>query len=109
MSAGFAGELRTTGIGSLPFESPEEAAEYVLGIDLSIPFWPQLPKRDFRELMIPQYSEGMPCVTVDAAAGRASCASDNKASDLETFYEDFLAEYDPKLRKDAGLTCAPKI
>ena len=78
MSAGFVGELRTTGIGSLPFEDPEEAAEYLLGVDLSIPFWPQLPKRDFRELMIPQYSEGLPCLTVDAAAGKVSCRNDNR-------------------------------
>jgi hypothetical protein len=92
VNAGFAGKLRTTGIGSLPFTDPQKAAKYVLEADLSIPFWPQLPQRDFREFMLPQYSEGFPCLSVDVAAKRLVCTTGDRAPQLETFYEDFLAE-----------------
>ncbi len=49
----------TTGIGSLPHTDADEAVGLVLEA-FDIPFWPQLPALGFRELMIPQYSEGMP-------------------------------------------------
>ena len=61
----FTPHLMTTGIGSVPHTNPEEAVSFVLEADLSIPFWPQLPARHFFEQMIPQYSEGMPCVALD--------------------------------------------
>jgi hypothetical protein len=92
----FVAELQTTGIGSLPFTDPGEAVRFVLNAELSIPFWPQLPQRDFRELMIPQYSEGLPCVSIDADRKDVVCSPDHKAEDLEEFYEKFLAE-DPEL------------
>ncbi len=95
MTVNFAAELRTTGIGSLPFTDPEEAARFVLDAELSIPFWPQLPQRDFRELMIPQYSEGLPCASVDFDRKDIACNLDRKAENLEEFYEKFLAE-DPE-------------
>ena len=92
---GFLGLFQTTGIGSLPFAQPREAAQFVLDAELSIPFWPQLPKRDFRELMIPQYSEGMPCLEVDRRAQRIFCDTSDKAEQLERFYAGFLSE-DPE-------------
>lgn len=51
----------TTGIGSIPLVDPVEASEFTLNA-VDIPFWPQLPKRGFQELMIPQYTEGFPFV-----------------------------------------------
>lgn len=54
----------TTGIGSLPHTDPEEACNIILS-SVDIPFWPQLPHRDFLELMVPQYSEGFPFVKIE--------------------------------------------
>lgn len=84
--------LSTTAIGSLPFADSEQAASFALGADLSIPFWPQLPKRTFSEGMISQFSEQMPCVRVDLECGRISFDVSNKFSELEEFYEKFLRE-----------------
>lgn len=96
MTGRFVAELQTTGIGSLPFTNPVEAARFVLNAELSIPFWPQLPQRDFRELMIPQYSEGLPCASIDTDKKDVVCSIERRAESLEEFYEKFLAE-DPEL------------
>ncbi len=48
-----------TGIGSMPQIDPFYACELILKY-FDIPFWPQLPKHSFKELMIPQFSEGLP-------------------------------------------------
>ncbi|MEJ2683589.1 MAG: hypothetical protein P8Z71_04230 [Candidatus Sulfobium sp.] len=75
----------TTGIGSLPLLDAGEACRLILGT-FDIPFWPQLPKVSFREYMIPQYSEGMPFVRIDA--GKETLWVDKNSSDeLERFYE----------------------
>lgn len=50
--------LKTTHIGSLPFEDPEKAVEVVLEF-IDIPAWPQLPKLK-NENMIIQFNEGLP-------------------------------------------------
>jgi hypothetical protein len=92
MAAEFRGNLRTTGIGSLPIAEPEEGVSFVLEAGLSIPFWPQLPQRAFLERMVPQFSEGMPCVRVDAAEERIGFDAAEKYQHLERFYEAFLSE-----------------
>ncbi len=74
----------TTGIGSLPHTNVDEAVELVLG-SFDIPFWPQLPKLGFRELMIPQYSEGMPGLRVNEAKGDVSVERDEE--EILRFYE----------------------
>jgi len=89
----FLPELRTTGIGSLPFADAQEAVEFVFDCDFSIPFWPQLPQHSFREFMIPQYSEGMPCARLDDSEKTLFCDTGNKAAELEVFYEKYLSEY----------------
>jgi len=77
--------FETTGIGSLPFTDPEEAVKLVLeGCD--IPFWPQLPKRSFKEYMIPQYCEGFPCIEVDEEKKQVSLKATTQ-EDLNAFYE----------------------
>jgi methionine synthase II (cobalamin-independent) len=76
-----------TGIGSLPHRDPEDACGLVLRT-FDIPFWPQLPNLSFRELMIAQYSEGMPFVQIDPE--RESIVLHRLGSDdLERFYESY--------------------
>lgn len=75
----------TTGIGSLPHRSAEEACSAVLS-SFDIPFWPQLPKVSFKELMIPQYSEGLPFVRIDAER-QTVWVERNGTDELERFYE----------------------
>ena len=85
--------LMTTGIGSLPMTDADEAAAFVLDeADLSIPFWPQLPRRGFREHMVPQYAAGLPCVGIDPDAGRIWFDPAGKYEKLEPFYEAYLGE-----------------
>jgi hypothetical protein len=55
--------FNTTGIGSLPYTDPVKACEFIVQA-VDIPFWPQLPKRGFHELMIPQYAEGFPYINI---------------------------------------------
>jgi methionine synthase II (cobalamin-independent) len=61
--ARFEAELRSLAGGSLPHVDPEAACQLVLDT-LSIPTWPQLPKRSFLENMYVQFSEGFPGVVV---------------------------------------------
>ena len=92
----FQPDLSTTGIGSLPFTDSTEAASFLLDADLSIPFWPQMPKRCFEEEMIPQCSLTMPCVRADADRRAIGLDLSDKPSELEAFYHKYLAE-DPGL------------
>ncbi|MDD5774949.1 MAG: methionine synthase, partial [Candidatus Omnitrophica bacterium] len=73
-----------TGIGSLPFKDPAQAVDLVLRYLPEAPFWPQLPKRNVREGMVAQYSEGMPGlkVTGDGLQFDRKEAEDS----LEAFY-----------------------
>ena len=84
----------TTIIGSVPFGTPEQAISEIMNAELDIPAWPQLPKRGFKELMIPQYSEGMPLVKYDLENKSITIDSANeKRSDaLLEFFEKFIAE-----------------
>jgi len=84
--------LMTTGIGSAPVADPDQGAAFVLEADLSIPFWPQLPKRGFVEQIVPQYASAMPCVTIDTAAERVIYDRSDKHAELERFYEAYLSE-----------------
>lgn len=80
----------TTGIGSLPHRSAEESCRLVLKT-FDIPFWPQLPSLSFKEFMIPQYSEGMPCFRMDLE--RKTFWIDRSPSDeLERFYESWTED-----------------
>ena len=96
MARRFQLSLGTTGIGSLPLTDAEEAASFVLEADLTIPFWPQLPKRYFLEQMIPQYSEGMPCVLPVPDQARVVLEPEAQCQHLEKFYQGYLSE-DPSV------------
>jgi len=51
-------KVLTTGIGSMPQKEPKEALDLIFKYTPFVPFWPQLPKRDIREGMCLQFSEG---------------------------------------------------
>ena len=53
------GNCLTTGIGSVPFTDAKKAVDFVID-NFDIPFWPQLPRLDFKESMYVQFSEGLP-------------------------------------------------
>lgn len=53
-------KLKPLLIGSLPFQSPEEALEVVFRYCPRSPSWPQLPKLSIYESMSLQYLEGIP-------------------------------------------------
>jgi hypothetical protein len=55
-----------TGVGSLPFRSPERAVRWSLTRYRDVPFWPQLPRRSSAESMLRQFHE--PLAGANAAA-----------------------------------------
>lgn len=74
-----------TGIGSLPYKDTNEALDLIFKYAPHIPFWPQLPKRDVREGMIAQFSEGLPCIKVTEKG--VFFSAEDKEKELEKFYE----------------------
>ena len=75
----------TTGIGSMPHKDPERACRLVLET-FDIPFWPQLPRLSFHELMIPQFSEGLPFLKTDEKKERIWIEREDGEA-LTQFYE----------------------
>jgi len=65
-----------TGIGSLPHQDTEQAIDLIFKYIPYMPFWPQLPKLNPFERMIPQFSENIPL----------------KEEDLELFYEKVITK-----------------
>ncbi len=74
----------TTGIGSLPHRSAQDACGVVLS-SFDIPFWPQLPNLSPKEFMVAQYSEGLPFVRT--ADDGTVFVERNGSDELERFYE----------------------
>lgn len=84
-----------TGVGSLPHTNPQEACELVIKyLGQDIPFWPQLPKKNFKENMYVQYSQGLPGVVVDEYKQHIyiDTAKDGYVKELESAYEHYLAD-----------------
>ncbi len=80
-------------IGSMPMTEAEPATRLMLEAFPEVASWPQLPKRDFRENMYAQYSEGMPGVVVDLNAARVWFQVDETlAGELEDFYQAVVDE-----------------
>ena len=82
-----------TGIGSLPYKDVQQALDLVFKYTPRIPFWPQLPKRDKREAMVAQFSEGLPCLKFDK---ELIFNPEDKEKKLQQFYERIInqdAEY----------------
>jgi len=78
-----------TGIGSLPYDNTADALDLIFKCVPEIPFWPQLPKRDFREGMLAQFSQNFPCIKVTPDGiyfdGR------EQEEGLEKFYENIIS------------------
>ncbi|MBD3346425.1 MAG: hypothetical protein GF401_15335 [Chitinivibrionales bacterium] len=79
---------QTCMIGSTPYKSGEDALDALERNPLSIPTWPQLPKRSFRENMVPQYCEGFPGVSYDDAEKKVWVErTDELLETMAGFYE----------------------
>lgn len=86
-------ECLATGIGSFPHLDPEETCNLILNKLPEIPFWPQLSNADFREQMEIQYSEGLPCLRIDADKQRMYFdTSGDPSHELALFYEKYMAD-----------------
>jgi hypothetical protein len=85
--------IPTTMIGSLPFVNAEDALGLLDQYPLSLPAWPQLPKRSFKEAMTVQYSEGFPGIRINEQDERVWIEQDDALLNaMATFYELVLAE-----------------
>lgn len=81
-----------TAIGSMPHADPQRAVEVILGAIPNAPVWPQLPKRDLREQMEIQYSEGMPRIVIDEEKSRMYFdTTGDYSEELAQFYESYMA------------------
>jgi len=82
--------LATT-IGSLPHTDAVRATRMMLRSTPEIPSWVQFPKRDFRENMMMQFTEGLPALVRDGDRISFSTLAENYAEQLTDFYERYLA------------------
>ncbi len=83
---------QTTMVGSMPQKNVDQAFELLKRFPLTIPAWPQLPKRSFRESMIAQYSEDLPGIKIDNENRRIWVEKDGELpGSTAVFYEDFLS------------------
>jgi hypothetical protein len=86
-------DCKPFGIGSLPYTDGVVAWEKVLNYFPELPFWPQLPKRDYRENMYVQFSERFPGLNLDLSSQRISVDINPEVQqDIESFYNRFLSE-----------------
>lgn len=80
-------------IGSLPQSTAADALKILDEFPLSIPTWPQLPKRSFKEAMIPQYSEGLPGIKIDENEKKIWLErNDDLLNSMAAFYENVVSE-----------------
>ncbi len=85
-----------TGIGSMPFENVEHAVDVSMANLEDAPMWPQLPKLGLNEQMEPQYSEGMPCLSIDREKNRMYFETSGDYSEpFAEFYEAYMMAMDP--------------
>ena len=79
-------------IGSLPFTNPRDALALLREFPPSIYSLPQLPRRSFKEAMIPQSSEGFPGISVDEAGKKIVVnKGDGLLTEMASFYESIVA------------------
>lgn len=84
---------RATGVGSTPHLDAETAVNFVLETFPEVPFWPQLPRRTFRENMYVQFTEHLPGVQVQQQEERIWVdLGGDWLEQAELFYAAFLAE-----------------
>ncbi|MDA8064037.1 MAG: hypothetical protein M0031_00835 [Thermaerobacter sp.] len=81
---------RSMAVGSLPQKDPHEAWELFLRYTPETLAWPQLPRRDPREDMFAQFTEGLPAL-LPGPGRRADTSWEALGPALEDFYERYLA------------------
>ena len=79
-----------TGIGSVPFTDPKTACDIIFENFKTIPFWPQLARRSFRENMYAQYAERLPGVVIDEGGKSVHLESAGVAETVEEVYQKYL-------------------
>ncbi len=79
-----------TGVGSLPHLDAESGLDLIFKYLPEAPFWPQFPKRDFREGMVAQFSENIPCLEIKNAS--VIFNPQGKEKKLEEFYERIISD-----------------
>ena len=85
----------STAIGSMPFEEPAHAIDVSLKT-LDAPIWPQLPRLGLFEQMEIQYSENIPCATIDYDKARMFVDTSGDYSEaFAEFYENYMTAMDP--------------
>ena len=82
----------TTGVGSLPYLDAEKSVRMVRDT-FDIPFWPQLPKKGFKENMYVQYAQGLPSVVIDEKNRKIYVdTAKDLSEELGRLYEAYLSE-----------------
>jgi hypothetical protein len=79
----------STMIGSLPYKEPKKAVEIVVQ-NLSLPAWPQLPKKSFKEQMHVQYTENFPGIILDEQNEKVWIDTEKFNSEITDFYQNFV-------------------
>ncbi len=82
-----------SGIGGMPHTDPARALDLIFATCPEMPFWPQLPKRDFHESMYIQYMYGFPGLGLGGVDGRSPVlrTTDDLTGPMTALYEDYLA------------------
>jgi len=82
--------METTLIGSVP--NDENIGKIIDDIftSVTIPCWPQIPKKSFKEHMCSQYSENFPGIVVDEQQQKIFLDEEKFESELENFYQNFV-------------------
>lgn len=89
----FAPRALATGIGSLPHRDVQDALRVIFRTLPAVPYWPQLPRRDFRENMYAQFSEDLPTVSIDLPhEWIGSIVDEDVLAQAERFYDRYLAQ-----------------
>jgi hypothetical protein len=90
----FKPQCMATGIGSLPYQQVDEAAEVIMAFLKEAPFWPQLPNRNYLENMYAQYAEQFPGIVIDVKQKQifVDAGSDKLPVQLETFYDKIIRD-----------------
>jgi hypothetical protein len=90
-----------TAIGSMPFDDPAYATDFILSKLSEAPHWPQLPKLGLNEQMEIQFSEHMPCAVIDRGKNRLYFDTAGDYSEaFAQFYENYLLAMDAE--EDSG-------
>ncbi len=89
----FAPRALATGVGSMPHSETREALRVMFENFSTIPYWPQLPKRDFRENMYAQFSEDLVGVQIDLPQEWMGLVKDdNMLAQVEAFYARYIED-----------------